>query len=59
MSETLFACAPKKRYATKAEAREVASRQSRDFGTHLRVYRCDFCAGYHTGRPMGRRGRDR
>ena len=40
-------CGKKKRYRTEYRAKEIARRRERSSGVLLRVYPCNFCAGFH------------
>jgi len=46
--------APKVRYRTEREAQAAAADRTREAGVDLGAYRCEFCAGWHMGRPSGR-----
>ena len=41
----------KRRFATEREAADGAQLQWVEHGIELNVYRCDFCQGWHMGRP--------
>ncbi len=47
---------PKVRYASRQEAVLAAADRAEAAGTELGVYSCDFCHGWHMGRPSSRDG---
>ena len=44
-------CESKKRYADAGIADREAQFMSSKFGASWRAYKCQFCNGYHVGRP--------
>jgi hypothetical protein len=51
------ACRAKRAYATRAVARRVARRRSRELHERLWAYRCWFCPVFHIGHARERRPR--
>ncbi|HLN17146.1 MAG TPA: hypothetical protein VK277_10410 [Acidimicrobiales bacterium] len=45
---------PKTRFGSEREARVAAAERAEEGGVELVVYECDFCTGWHMGRPSGR-----
>jgi hypothetical protein len=43
--------AAKVRYSNRAGAEVAAAERSRESGTELGAYACDYCGGWHMGRP--------
>ena len=44
-------CLRKIRHATEEAARDHVESVKRRYGTNMDVYACEFCAGWHAGRP--------
>jgi hypothetical protein len=48
-------CLPKIRHATEEAAREHQESVDNRFGTKMDVYACEFCGGFHVGRPRDKK----
>jgi rubrerythrin len=52
-------CTGKERFETRGRAESVRKRmmRSRRRGPHMRVYRCEYCGGWHIGTSFERKHR--
>jgi hypothetical protein len=51
--------APKRAYASQAEALSVSDERRRESGADLNVYRCEYCHAWHMGNRGARGSRTR